>query len=474
MRKFALCVLLIAFAVPVLPMEAALSRSETALDRYVAAPDPAYGYTLLSTLPGPGYTAYVLEMTSQQWRTAAEVDHPVWKHWVTIVEPNHARGHIGLLVITGGKTGGKPPVRINPLLTSLAVATHSVVSEVRMVPNEPLTFSGETRTRAEDAIVAYSWDKYLRTGDKTWPAQLPMTKSAVRAMDTVTAFCGSAAGGHLAVDRFVVGGASKRGWTTWLTAAVDKRVVAIVPVVFDALDIEPSIVHQYRAYGFWSPSLGDYEEMGIMRWRGTPEMKRLLGFVDPYAYRDRLTLPKFIVNSTGDQYFAPDSSQFYVGGLRGETYLRYVPNTDHRLRSLNAAHSAQAFYQSVLYGKPRPKYRWRFEADGSIRVNTETKPLEVRLWQAADPKARDFRLQTIGAAWWSTVLGDQGGGLYIGKVPTPQQGWAAYFVEMIFPSGGKYPFTFTTGVRVSPETLPFVAPPELAGGEPPGPPNGNR
>lgn len=54
-----------------------------------------------------------------------------------------------------------------------------------------------------------------------------MTKSAVRAMDTITAFCSSAAGGQIQVDRFVVGGASKRGWAAWTTAAVDERVVAV-------------------------------------------------------------------------------------------------------------------------------------------------------------------------------------------------------------------------------------------------------
>ncbi|HZB93509.1 MAG TPA: PhoPQ-activated pathogenicity-related family protein [Stellaceae bacterium] len=451
--------LLVALAMPVLPLSAALARDETALDRYVAAPDPDYDDALVSTLPGPGYTAHVLELTSQRWRTPAEVDQPIWKHWLTIVEPEHVSSDIGVLVISGGSTQGKPPAQVNPLLAFLAVTTHSVVSEVRMVPNEPLKFADEARTRKEDAITAYSWDKYLRTGDETWPIRLPMTKSAVRAMDAVTAFCRSSEGGNLAVHRFVVGGASKRGWTAWTTAAVDKRVVAIVPVVIDMLNVEPSLEHQYQAYGFWAPPLRDYEEMGIMGWRGTPQMKRLLAIEDPYAYRDRLTLPKFIVNSTGDQYFLPDSSQFYSGGLKGETYLRYVPNTDHSMRSVDAAESVIAFYQSILDDTPRPKYRWRFAADGSIRVETETRPLAVKLWQAANPAARDFRLATIGPAFRSSVLSDQGGGVYIGAVPPPKQGWVAYFVEMSFPGPGAYPFTVTTGVRVAPDVLPFAAAP---------------
>ena len=78
-----------------------------------------------------------------------------------------------------------------------------------------------------------------------------MTKAVVRAMDTVTAFCASPGRrAHAQVDKFVVSGASKRGWTTWTTAAVDRRVVAIVPIVIDVLNVEPSFDHHCRAYGF--------------------------------------------------------------------------------------------------------------------------------------------------------------------------------------------------------------------------------
>src|SRR4030095_11776051 len=109
--------------------------------------------------------------------------------------------------------------------------------ELRMVPNQPLTFVGDGKPRTEDSFIAYTWDQFLKTGDAKWPARLPMTKSAVRAMDTITAFCASDKGGKVKVDRFVVAGGSKRGWTTWTTAAVDDWVVAIVPIVIDTLNV---------------------------------------------------------------------------------------------------------------------------------------------------------------------------------------------------------------------------------------------
>jgi PhoPQ-activated pathogenicity-related protein len=284
-------------------------------------------------------------------------------------------------------------------------------------------------------------------------------------MDTVTSFCASGERGGVTVDKYVVGGASKRGWTAWTVAAVDNRVVAIIPVVIDLLNLQASFDHHYRSYGFWAPAIAEFEQAGIMRWAHTPQLEALMRIEDPYSYRDRLTMPKFIVNSAGDQYFLPDSSQFYFAGLKGDKYLRYVPNTDHSLKGsyVDAAESAFAFYQSVLTNAPRPSFDWSFEDDGSIRVKAETKPAVVKLWQAQNSEARDFRLQTIGRAYSSTVLTDQGDGFYVAKAPKPKQGWTAYFIELTFPSVGHYPYTFTTGVRVAPDRLPFGPPPEEAG-----------
>ena len=47
-------------------------------------------------------------------------------------------------------------------------------------------------------------------------------------------------------------------------------------------------------------------------------------------------MPKFIMNASGDQFFLPDSSQFYFDDLTGDKYLRYVPNADHWLDDTDA------------------------------------------------------------------------------------------------------------------------------------------
>jgi PhoPQ-activated pathogenicity-related protein len=275
-------------------------------------------------------------------------------------------------------------------------------------------------------------------------------------MDTVISFFGSEAGGNVKIDGFVVAGGSKRGWTTWTTAAVDKRVVAIVPLVIDLLNIVPSFRHHLAVYGYYAPAVGDYEEMGIMKWEGTPQYRALMKIEEPYEYRRRLTIPKFLINATGDQFFVPDSWQFYFNDLPGVKYLRYVPNAEHSLRGSDAWMTLLACYNAVLTNAALPQFTWQIEKDGTIRVQTKDKPTEVKLWQVSNPGARDFRVTSIGPRWKSSILKEQSEGVYAAKVASPTRGWTAYMVELTFPSGlALAPFKFTTGVKVTPDTLPF-------------------
>src|SRR5262245_3079514 len=248
--KTALCRCLLLVSLGSLVCLPAASAEQTALDRYVARPDTNYNYKLADTVPGNGQTTFVLNMTSQAWLTTNEVNQPLWKHSLLIVKPDKVTTSKALLFISGGSVERPAPKSADRNLVRTALETKSVVAELHLVPNQPLLFTDETKGRSEDALIAYTWDKFLRTGDEKWPARLPMTKSAVRALDTITAFCASSEGGRTKVDSFLVAGASKRGWTTWTTAIVDKRVVAIIPLVVDLLNVGPSFQHHFEAYGF--------------------------------------------------------------------------------------------------------------------------------------------------------------------------------------------------------------------------------
>jgi PhoPQ-activated pathogenicity-related protein len=426
----------------------------TALDEYVAKPDSNYSFKLVNTVPGEGGTAYVLEMISQQWLTEKEVDKPIWRHWVTIIKPDNVTSDTALLFIAGGSNERPAPDKIDGSFGRIASETKSVVVELRMIPNQPLVFAGETKGRTEDSLIAYTWDKFLRTGDERWPARLPMTKAAVRALDTITAFCASDAGGKTKVDKFVVAGGSKRGWTTWTTAAVDKRVVAIVPIVIDMLNVVPSFKHHYGAYGFWAPAVGDYESMGIMNWQDTPEYAALMKIEEPYEYRDRLTMPKLVINSAGDQFFLPDSTRFYWKDLKGPKYLRYVPNSDHSLKNTDALTTLTAFHDAIVRNKKLPDYTWDLPEPGKIRVVSKTKPSRVKLWQATNPDARDFRLETLGRKYVDQDIPVNDSGIYEASLIKPGKGWTAGFLELTY-ADEPAPFKFTSGITITPDTLPF-------------------
>ena len=442
-----------------LALAAFAADRSTPLDNFIHAADSNFHYELAKTIPGDGYTAYVLDLTSQKWPPAAELtDHPLWKHWLTVIKPDRVESSTGFLFITGGSVKDAAPARPDAGNVDTAVTSHSVVAELRGIPNEPLVFTEEGKSRNEDAIIAYTWVKYLKGGSTTWPLHFPMAKAAVRAMDAVTQFCATDQAGRIKVEKFVVAGGSKRGWTTWLAAAADPRIIAIVPMVIDLLNNEKSFNHHYQAYGFYSPAVKDYQDMGIMEVAGTPKYRELMRLEDPYSYRDRYTMPKLMINSAGDQYFLPDSSQFYFDALPGEKYLRYVPNTDHSLRNSDARESLTSFYDAFLHNRPRPRFSWKFEKDGRIVVKCTDPPTEVKLWQATNPEKRDFRLAALGPAYKATTLTARGNGVYEAAIEKPAKGWTASFVELTFPSGGKYPFKFTTAVRITPDTLPFPLP----------------
>jgi len=442
--KFVIALIMVAVSIG-LPQP---STAQTALDDYVAAPDATYGFSLDSTVSGAGYTGYNIDLTSQTWRDPSEItNRTLWEHKMTIAQPDTIFGNTAILLINGGSNPGN-----FELLNDYALLTGSVVVNLPAIPNQPLQFAGEAFTRTEDEIIAKTFANFLDGGDSEWPLLLPMVKSAVRAMDTTQTHMASQG---VTIDNFFIIGGSKRGWTTWLTAAVDDRVSAIVPGVIDMLNMDESMAHHRDAYvgttvgliDGYSLAVGDYVLENVMDRLDTPRGQELLAIVDPYEYRDRLDMPKYLVNSTGDQFFVPDSSQFYYEDLIGPKYLRYVPNTDHSLNE-EAIAGSLVFYNALAQGLSLPDFSWNVSPDGtSITVNTVDTPLSVLVWEATNPVNRDFRAATFGTNWSSSPLAEQGPGEYMASVSTPPTGATAFMVEMTYLVGG-LPLTFTTEVSV--------------------------
>lgn len=432
----------------------------TPLDQYVRAPDPNYSYSVADTVTGEfegvSYKTFIINMVSQQWLTEREVNLPIWEHQLTVTVPETLASNIAFLYLTGGNNEQAMRIAAEDTDIRRAILTNTVVATLYGVPSQPLVFSDDDgRRRSEDSIIAYTWDKYLRTGQEKWPLRLPMTKAAVRAMDTVTDLLGSDQGGNETVDQFVVAGGSKRGWTTWTTAAVDNRVVAIAPIVIDMLNLEESFKHHFEVYGAYSLAVSDYVLNGNIAWLGTPEFKALMKIVEPFEYRERLQLPKFLLNSTGDEFFLPDSWQFYWDQLVGEKHLRYVPNSNHGMGGTDVGESLDAWYHAIVHNVQIPRYSWDVADDGTITVLSLERPSKVLLWQAFNSEDRNFMQAQIGRAYQSSPLSEVEPGVYKIKLAPPETGYTAYYIELEFESGMKFPFKFSTGTKIVPDVTEY-------------------
>lgn len=431
-----------------------------ALDAYVAKPDSSFDWRVVGHCQGEGYRCAVLELTSQTWSAPKDVDATVWKHWMTVVIPDNVASSKAFLYITGGNKGDPPPTKPADRFARLAVDTGSVVVELDDVPNQPLTFADDPakKARVEDEIIAYLQARYAKTRDPDQLLRLPMVKSGTQAMTAVQQFIATDSGGRLKIDGFVVAGGSKRGWTTWLVGAVDKRVVGIVPIVINVLSVNDTAIHHWRAMGYFSPALQDYVDAGLIPDQiGKPGLDGVNLIEDPLNYQDRPTMkiPKYVINAVGDEYFPPDNTRYGYARVAAPKRLRMIPNSKHSTAGTDIMESITAFHDAVIHKRPIPDYAWSVGKGGEIVVKPQGEPSEVRLWQGTNPKARDFRVDTIGKAFTSTVLTARPDGTYVGDVAKPEAGYTAYFVELTYPSGGKYPLKFTTEVYVKPDVLPY-------------------
>lgn len=408
-----------------------------ALSNYVYAADNHFKWKQVDQIRTGGVAITQLELTSQKWRDIT------WKHNMRIVRPAKMRHpEIAFLFVTGSGSGR----RQLPYLKMVAERAGCMAAVVCQVPNQPL-FDG----KSEDALIAYTVDQYLKTGDESWPLLFPMVKSAVRAMDTVEEFARERHKEE--VKGFIVSGASKRGWTTWLTGAADPRVKGIAPMVIDMLNMKAQTDWAEKVYGRQSEKIHDYTDLNLVSKLDTPGMKKIREWLDPYSYRNRYTMPKLLLLGTNDRYWTVDSLRHYWEELPEPKLIFQTPNAGHDLDGAgDAMQTLAAFVQMIADQQPLPTMKWSFDSgdQATLSIQVDQKAQTMRLW-TADSADRDFR----NDRWASRALEVKAGSSKAqAEIKKPSRGYRAYMGEAVLTAPTGHEYRLSTEARVIPDTRP--------------------
>ncbi|CAF1001048.1 unnamed protein product [Adineta steineri] len=462
----------------------------TPLDDYVHAPDPNYGWIVIRTYEQPDYVLYILNFTSQKWLDETVTDHPIWWHYLCISVPHKlTRPNSAFMIIDGGhNTDGIPKPQDNLLaLTSMfAVSTGSIGIHLQDVPNQAFRFWADpsNRTRSEDGLIAWTWKVFLENPNNPYILlRMPMTKASVRAMDAVQEFAGKL--GVAVPKTFVIGGASKRGWATWTTAAVDNvRVVAAVPIVMDILNLQKNMHHHFRSLNGWTFAFNDYYALNITLNVDDPNLNKMGDIIDPYKYFDRYKNMKILqIQTGGDEFFLPDNEDAFWGDLQtatGGSFIRRLPNAEHSCagHEISLFFTMRSFYLSIYDNRPLPSFKWTKTSNnthGYIQATVDfsvgPKPISVLSYHARtlNDKRRDFRLvigdpNHPGKAIANPVVWLKGDVVIEAQTPTtivysvtianPMSGWEAFFIQANFPGPDGTALELTTNTQIIPDTYP--------------------
>lgn len=410
-----------------------------ALEKYVRQKDTGFGWKCLEQKKIQNATVAHLEVVSQTWRGR------LWSHHLHVVRPDTIRNPQTAFLFVTGDGNGSEEIEFLYLIAQKAGAIAAVIANV---PNQPLFDN-----LREDALIAYTFVQYLATGDETWPLLFPMVKSAVRGMDAIQSFMQKEY--NQKIDSFTISGASKRGWTAWLTAAVDPRIKAVAPIVIDILNMKKQTDWARKMYGKQSERISDYTNLSLVDRMDEPMMVTLRKWVDPYSYRERYTMPKLLLLGTNDPFWVVDSLRHYWDELPGPKLVYQTPNAGHNLDGgRDAIQTLAAWFQMIADGNELPKMEWQLRngTDGpagiTVRVNQPAR--KIRLWAAAS-EDRDFR----NDVWSSQELKIKAsnGSQASAEVPVPAKGFTAFMAEaeLTSPSGDTY--KLSTQVQVTPDNI---------------------
>jgi PhoPQ-activated pathogenicity-related protein len=418
------------------------------------------GHTVL-----PGVEQHTYLLTSQTWSPEGLVQPARWQHDVTLYVPPDAIRERALLVINGGtrhdqseEDAARPHDYAHDVLATIAEETRTAVVVVHDVPNQNLVYTDDRRARAEDDSVAHSWALFLDDPARraALPLNVPMVAAISRAMSLAERELSA-----LGIRSFAISAISKRAWASWLAVIADTRIDAIIAFAVDILDTRDVLKHMYRSYGgAWPIAFFPYFAEHIDEKIDSAPFDALMRIVDPLSalgtrHAQRLAIPKYIVNASGDDLFAPDNARFYYDKLSGSKTLRMVPNASHHDIKHATHRSMTPFVNRLQNAVPLPEIGTSLDTSRSMSLDTSLNaslmregrdalirfvssepPQTLVLWSATNPHARDFRL-ACGIRYASTAIpiARTDSGTIDVPVREPETGWSAFFIEATYADG---------------------------------------
>lgn len=206
---------------------------------------------------------------------------------------------------------------------------------------------------------------------------MPMVKGTFQCMKAAQEFIKERDLGDLE-DGWVVSGASKRGWTSFMVGSTEQslvKIAGIVPLVPIVPDMVKEAHVQWQSYNGFSFAFSDYANAGIIGQLDGDLNHQLMEMIDPIYFNERLDkIPKLVGLSSDDEFMQFDWTGIYWDKLGGEKHLMITKNAEHAMftnlgpigstintfmRSIGAKHTA----------KDRPKFDYTFDEEtGEITV----------------------------------------------------------------------------------------------------------
>lgn len=398
------------------------------LNQYVFKPDESFSWSRKTIDGHEGF-----ELLSQTWKGAP------WKHDIVLIQPDRP-AELGAMIIE--VTGWEPNQTDYKYGKMLADASGLPVAILFQMPNQPID------GREEDDLIAHTFEQYFMTGDAEWPVLFPMVKSVVRTMDMLEE---ALKGSSQPIKKFFITGASKRGWTAWLTGATkDKRIVGIAPAVFDNLGFVTQLERQQEYWNAYSPMIADYTDRGLQDLLGTEPGKKLIRMVDPLSYLPAISVPTLVLTGTNDPFWTVDSLQVYWDKMLMPKSALAIPNAGHGMGDKNWwAPSLGKFALWSAKGERMPYIGTNLTIEDDhweLKIDVEPGPVSYRVWQATSPDLHFEKVQWRVVQEEDVAKTEGKRGIWVSG-DRPRTSNLAMMVEMEFEVSG-HSFRLTTPVQL--------------------------